>query len=633
MTEEPASVVGTPAAAGSESARVAGAQTRAALRLRGQRDTLRPLGLAVIAVVVFGTFNGDPQPALHGSGLWVALALIVFVTSLAATIRNWFIERGLEFQATVIAAMGVAGVALAALQPDGAAGLAVGAAVWTAVARLPLALAITLGAVTTVALAVASALAGSSSSAVLASTLLCALIGLIAYFLKQAREGQDRTEVLLAQLEDAREEQTRAAAIAERGRIASELHDVLAHSLSGAAIQLQGARLLAEREQATTKMRETIDRAGELVKDGLADARQAVGALRGEPLPGVNELGALIDRFSTDTALEVTLRVEGSARTLPVDTGLALYRGAQEALTNVARYAPGASTTVVLSFGSDHTTLSVEDRSPATAPPPAAGLADVGGRTGTRRHARAAGTRRRQHERRSDRCRLARRVAGARVTGAPIRVLVADDQRTVRDGLTMLVGLIDGIEVVGAARDGVEAVELAQAERPDVVLMDLRMPRMEGAEATHQIRAELPDTQVLILTTYADDESLFPALQAGARGYLTKDASAEEIEQAIRALVAGETHLDPTVQQRLVAAVLDTNPISDAQAQSLPDDLTPREAEVLKLIASGLSNAEIAEALVVSRATVKTHVNRIFYKTGARDRAQAVRYAYQHGMA
>ncbi len=218
------------------------------------------------------------------------------------------------------------------------------------------------------------------------------------------------------------------------------------------------------------------------------------------------------------------------------------------------------------------------------------------------------------------------------MTAAPIRVLVADDQRTVRDGLSMLVGLIDGVEVVGAACDGVEAVELAQTERPDVVLMDLRMPRMEGAEATRQIRTELPDTQVLVLTTYADDESLFPALQAGARGYLTKDASAEEIEHAIRALVAGETHLDPIVQQRLVAAVLDTNPIPDAPVQSLPDDLTPREAEVLKLIASGLSNAEIAEALIVSHATVKTHVNRIFSKTGARDRAQAVRYAYQHGI-
>ena len=137
---------------------------------------------------------------------------------------------------------------------------------------------------------------------------------------------------------------------------------------------------------------------------------------------------------------------------------------------------------------------------------------------------------------------------------------------------------------------------------------------------------------MLVLTTYADDRSLFPALQAGARGYLTKDAGAEEIEQAIRALAAGRTHLDPTIQQRLVAAVLEAQP-SHAQVPTLPDDLTPRETEVLKLIAAGLSNAEIAAALVVSNATVKTHVNRIFSKTGARDRAQAVHYAYRHGMA
>jgi DNA-binding NarL/FixJ family response regulator len=163
--------------------------------------------------------------------------------------------------------------------------------------------------------------------------------------------------------------------------------------------------------------------------------------------------------------------------------------------------------------------------------------------------------------------------------------------------------------------------------------MDLRMPRLEGAEATRQIRTALPDTQVLVLTTYADDESLFPALQAGARGYLTKDASAEEIEHAIRALVAGQTHLDPAVQQRLVTAILARRPVAATGHATLPDELTPREVEVLKLIAAGLSNAEIADALVVSAATVKTHINRIFSKTGARDRAQAVRYAYQHGIA
>jgi DNA-binding NarL/FixJ family response regulator len=212
-----------------------------------------------------------------------------------------------------------------------------------------------------------------------------------------------------------------------------------------------------------------------------------------------------------------------------------------------------------------------------------------------------------------------------------IRVLVADDQRVVRDGLTMLVGLIDGIAVVGAAADGLEAVEQAQAVRPDVVLMDLRMPSLDGAEATRRISAALPETHVLVLTTYADDDSLFPALEAGARGYLTKDASAEEIEQAIRAVTAGRTHLDPAVQQRIVAAALEARPAGEAPP--LPDGLTAREAEVLKLIATGLSNAEIAAALVVSRATVKTHVNRIFAKTGARDRAQAVRYAYERGIS
>jgi len=199
----------------------------------------------------------------------------------------------------------------------------------------------------------------------------------------------------------------------------------------------------------------------------------------------------------------------------------------------------------------------------------------------------------------------------------------------------MLVGLMDGVELIATAADGNEAIELVAQKRPDVALMDLRMPEVDGVEATRQIRSANSETQVLVLTTFADDASLFPALEAGARGYLTKDATAEEIEHAIRALACGKTHLDPQIQERLVAAVAEQRPATEAAAADtqLADDLTPREVEVLKLIAAGMSNAEIAATLVVSDATVKTHINHVFAKTGARDRAQAVRYAYEQGIA
>jgi DNA-binding NarL/FixJ family response regulator len=219
-----------------------------------------------------------------------------------------------------------------------------------------------------------------------------------------------------------------------------------------------------------------------------------------------------------------------------------------------------------------------------------------------------------------------------------IRVLIADDQRVVRDGLSMLVSLIDGVEIVGLASDGTEAVRLAGEHRPDVILMDLRMPGLDGATATAQVRERVPGTRVLVLTTYADEAAILSALRAGALGYLTKDASAEQIEAAVRAVHAGQTHLDPAVQARLVATVTGPGAPGPAPDQTggagpPPAGLTAREAEVLTLLASGLSNAEIAQRLFLSNATVKTHINRIFAKTGARDRAQAVRFAYQHGLA
>ncbi|TDU03808.1 LuxR family two component transcriptional regulator [Streptomyces sp. 846.5] len=222
-----------------------------------------------------------------------------------------------------------------------------------------------------------------------------------------------------------------------------------------------------------------------------------------------------------------------------------------------------------------------------------------------------------------------------------VRVLVADDQKVVREGIVMLLGLLPGIEVVGAAGDGEEAVALAAAHLPDVVLMDLRMPRCDGVEATRRIRAAQPSTEVVVLTTYADDDSLFPALQAGARGYLTKDAGAEEIARAITDVRAGAAGLSPRIQRRLLeqfaapsAAAADPVPTpAPGVPSALPDGLTAREAEVLGLIADGLSNTEIAARLFVSMATVKTHINNLFAKTGVRDRAQAVGYAYRHGLS
>ncbi len=231
----------------------------------------------------------------------------------------------------------------------------------------------------------------------------------------------------------------------------------------------------------------------------------------------------------------------------------------------------------------------------------------------------------------------------------PVRVLVVDDQALVREGLLTLLETVPGIHPVGAAADGEEAVQLCVRRRPDVVLMDLRMPGVDGVEATRRIKRDLPDVEVVVLTTHADERSILDALGAGARGYLTKDAGIAEISRAVLAAADHLTLLDPVVHARLLeAAASGAGAASGAEtgggagvtggppapaARPLPDDLTPREAEVLTLIAAGLSNREIASRLVVSEATVKTHINHLLRKIGARDRAQAVHYAYTHGLA
>jgi DNA-binding NarL/FixJ family response regulator len=246
---------------------------------------------------------------------------------------------------------------------------------------------------------------------------------------------------------------------------------------------------------------------------------------------------------------------------------------------------------------------------------------------------------------------MERALEDSRVTDteAPVTVVVADDQSAVREGLVLLLGTLSGVTVAGQAADGDAAVAVVAATSPQVVLMDLNMPGCDGVAATRRITAEHPATRVVVLTTYADDESIIGALQAGALGYLTKDATRAEIGRAILAAAAGQAVLDPGVQQRLLSAATRTPglPATPTAPGGAPqegsaassgdpggvDDLTPREAEVLRLIAAGQSNREIARTLFVSEATVKTHVNRIFAKTGSRDRVQAMRYAYTHGYA
>ncbi|MBT2227257.1 response regulator transcription factor [Nonomuraea sp. NEAU-A123] len=228
-----------------------------------------------------------------------------------------------------------------------------------------------------------------------------------------------------------------------------------------------------------------------------------------------------------------------------------------------------------------------------------------------------------------------------------IRVIVVDDQQVMREGLAALLGLVEDVEVLGTAGDGHQALALLAANtvKPahdadngdfpddahpvDVVLMDLRMPVMDGVEATGRIVSEYPGIAVVVLTTYTDDESIARALRAGARGYLTKDAGRAEIAAALRSAVTGQSTFDAKVSDRLVAA-MDRAP--RPMARQLPGGLTAREAEVLGLIADGLSNAEIAAALFIGEATVKTHINNVFAKIGVRNRVEATHYAGRHGL-
>jgi DNA-binding NarL/FixJ family response regulator len=229
--------------------------------------------------------------------------------------------------------------------------------------------------------------------------------------------------------------------------------------------------------------------------------------------------------------------------------------------------------------------------------------------------------------------------------GNPLRIVIADDQASVREGLVLLLGGLSDIEVVGAAADGEQALALVAEHHPDAILLDLHMPVLDGIGATRRLAAEHPGVAVVVLTTYADDSTVLDALRAGARSYLTKDADRTDIARGLHAAARGLSVLGPQVHAALLAAAAtpaatdpDAGPAPrepaarepPASAAPLPGGLTRREAEILALIADGLTNTEIAGRLFLSNHTVKTHISRIFAKTGSRDRAAAIGYAHRH---
>ncbi|MEV5952964.1 response regulator transcription factor [Streptomyces sp. NPDC051987] len=216
----------------------------------------------------------------------------------------------------------------------------------------------------------------------------------------------------------------------------------------------------------------------------------------------------------------------------------------------------------------------------------------------------------------------------------PLRVVVADDQASVREGLVLILDLLPDIDVVASAANGQEALDRVAEHHPDAILLDLHMPVLDGTETTRRLTSEFPEVAVVVLTTYADDTSVLETLRAGARAYLTKDADRLHIARTLHSAASGLSVLDPKVQATLLAAAsAPAQPPQPALSdRPLPDGLTRREAEILTLMARGMTNAEIATALFLSGNTVKTHISRVFTKTGSRDRVAAIRYARDHGL-
>ena len=439
--------------------------------------------------------------------------------------------------------------------------------------------------------------------------------------------------------------------MAERLRIARELHDSVAHSigiitvLSGAA-----ARVVETKPEQTRQALAGIETTS---RETLLELQRMLGALRrAEPddaMPQAAPLapaGSLADvpqlaERTADAGVRVHVTWRGERRPLPPEIELSAFRIIQESVTNVVRHSGARTCRVAVGYEPEGVTIEVVDD----------GDDGLGG-PGRPRFSAAAGGSGFGLLGMRERVTLlsgqfsAGPAPGGRIPGdgeAPgmsVRVLLVDDQPLMLVGLAILIGDTDDLEVVGEAGDGREAVRLVRELRPDVVVMDIRMPGMDGIEATRQATAEPDPPKVLVLTTFDDDEYVYGALRAGASGFLLKSMALDAILDAIRVVAAGDALIAPSVTRRLIADFAGTSsgpaaPEPDTEPAADPSPIagiTDREREVLALVGQGLSNTEIAERLVISAATAKTHVARLFAKLEARDRVHLAIIAFETGL-